>query len=512
MSQITYRGNLSATNFPLISTLHGRTVIVKGQDQTYIPAVTAKEDTDKDSGIPQIYFAENILPHAQGFQGVGYTSNAGAVVPAVTTFTSIHPIADSFGNTGFIALTSAGDFYTLQFGDATPIFRLAVPTGAGKRIYVAHTSGTSYIYISGIGCYKYDFYTQLITSVTLTGLVAADVLGLASYGGYLIAWTADTIAWSSLIDPTDFTPSLATGAGGGSVEGVIGSISFLSPHSQGFYVYAYGNIVVGIASGNTRYPFNFKPLAGAGGCQNPELTVIRANSSSQYAYTTYGVQLVTSQGVQSIFPEVTDFLAGGLIEEFNSTTNELTQVDLSVPMVKKLTVVSNRYLVLSYGQSELNYALIYDTQQKRWGKLKITHVDCFEYNLEIPEAVESPKKSLAFLLSSGQVKLVDTSLHNANADGILILGKFQYVRSRYMQLQSAALENIYNVTSTKCYDLATLDGKTFLPEVEGTLNETNSNLIQTYYFRVTGMNHSLLLKGAFHIVSVVLTFNIHGSR
>lgn len=511
MSQLVYRGNLSATIFPMLSSLQGRTVIVRGQDNTYVPTVTSQADVDKDSGIPQIVYAENVIPHAQGFQAVGYANQHAAATPA-GVFTAVHNLIGANGEAGFVAITPSGDLYTLQLGDAGFIFRLAVPAGAGKLVYTAHVAGTSYIYISNVGCYSYDFITHVISSVTLTGLIATDILGVTSATGYLIAWTSSQIAWSSLIVVTDFTPGLATGAGGGSVEAVVGAIAFITPHSQGIFVYAAGNIVVGINSGNTRYPFNFKQLSGSGGCINPELTVVRDNSSTQYAYTTHGIQQIAPTGVKTLFPEVLDFLAGGVIETFNSTTNVLSSESFVSTMLKKITTISDRYLVISYGKAALTRALIYDLQQLRWGKLVVDHVDCFDYMLSLPEAVETPKNSLAFIQANGLVKLVKLELNNSTSVGVIILGKFQHVRARTLVLQEAALENIYDTVNTTCHTLPTLDGKTFLTPVAGVLNETNSNLVQSYKFRSTGLNHSILLKGAFHLVSLVLTFSLGGSR
>jgi hypothetical protein len=511
MAQIVYRGNLSAATFPLLSTLHSKSVIVRGPDQAYMPVLASKEDADKDTGIPQVCYLENVLPQAQGFQAVNFNQIHNPI-SASPEFTSVHQISDADGNVGYIAFSPDGDFYTLQFGDAYFNWVASIPSAAGKKIYVAHVSGVSYIHVSNYYCYKYTFATRTLNAVTLLGLTITDIIGICASSGYMVAWSANAIAWSSLADPTDFVPSLATGAGGGSVEDIVGSIFFLVAHQQGFYVHAHGNIVAAIASGNVRYPFSFKVLSGSGGCQDPELTVIKSSSASQYAYTTFGVQAISPQGVQNIFPEVTDFLAGQIIETFDPVTNVLSQTALSAVMKKKLTVVSNRYLVFSYGATSLTHALVYDTQHKRWGKLVIDHVDCFEYNLVEANDTEAPKKQLAFLQDRGQIQLVDISLENINSSGVIILGKYQYVRSRLLMLEQVDLENVYDPLTTTCHTIRTLDGKQPLTPIEGVVNESSSSLNQSYNFRATGMNHSILVKGAFHLVSIVLTFNVAGAR
>ena len=54
----------------------------------------------------------------------------------------------------------------------------------------------------------------------------AQVVGITQSTGYMIAWTKNTVAWSSTIDPTDFVPDSLTGAGGGGVEEVKGAINY----------------------------------------------------------------------------------------------------------------------------------------------------------------------------------------------------------------------------------------------------------------------------------------------
>ena len=50
----------------------------------------------------------------------------------------------------------------------------------------------------------------------------------------------------------------------------------------------------------------------------------------------------------------------------------------------KVTLISNRWLVLSYQVNQQNigfsHALVFDIALKRWGKLKQDHVDCFSFN------------------------------------------------------------------------------------------------------------------------------------
>jgi len=88
---------------------------------------------------------------------------------------------------------------------------------------------------------------------------------------------------------------------------------------------------------------------------------------------------MSSQKAQIVLPEITDFLAGKVFEDFDEVTKELSLTELTATMKKKTKFISSRYLIVSYGITEFTHALIYDIALERLGKLKIAHVDCFEY-------------------------------------------------------------------------------------------------------------------------------------
>jgi hypothetical protein len=179
-------------------------------------------------------------------------------------------------------------------------------------------------------------------------------------------------------------------------------------------------------------------------------------------------------------------------------------------MKKKIAVVSDRYLIISYGITELTHTIVYDLISKRYGKLKITHTQVFTYHLATPGILETPKQSIAFLKKDGSVSTVDFSISSAGLSGTMILGKYQYVRSRTLQLDQIFLESIRITQTFALKIMSALDGKntiTTIPELT-----YSSGLAREYSTRVTGINHSLLFKGGFVIDSLVLQFNVHGKR
>jgi len=321
---------------------------------------------------------------------------------------------------------------------------------------------------------------------------------------------AAMVAWSSTVDPTDFNPSLLTGAGGGPVESARGAINLCAPITLGFIVGTADNCVAAIYQNNTRYPFQFKELVNSGGLTNMDYVTWDANTSGLYAYTTSGLQLINTQQTQTMYTEITDFISGGYFEDFDDSTKEFTQYVLSSTMTKKLSVVVDRYLVMSYGINKLTHALVLDLITKRYGKLKIDHVQCFTYHLATAGILEAPKESFAFLRADGSVVTVDFNIGHALSQGTLLLGKYQHVRARMMTLDTIALESTRSGQNFDVTVLTALDGKNTVKSTPALTY--SSGLTREYGCRATGINHSLLVQGGFIMDSVVLQFHINGKR
>lgn len=508
MSQVTYRGNLSAKTFPFISDNWGRTVITAGPDNTFNRQVSSAEDPDRDVGIPQIYYCHNVMPFAQGFQSVGYQQVVGSPGPGLQ-FTSVVLVRDDEDNKALLGFTITGDCY-VSFGSGWVFETGFVNAANNGLVTTAYVSGITYIYIHNQGCYKYNFITNNFELIPLVGLVPTEVIGICGVAGYLLAYNKTTVAWSSTVDPTDFVPSLITGAGSGSVEGARGSIQFVIAHLLGFIVYTTANAVAGLFTSNARFPFQFREIVGSGGVSAINLITYDANSAAQYAYTTSGLQLIGPNSSNTTNPEVTDFISGKLFEDFDEALDIITQTPLSTTMKKSISLVAERYLVISYGISSLTHALVYDVVQKRYGKLKIPHVQCFEFEFPNAFVTEIPKQSIGFLQESGRIVTVDFDTYSVASNGVMLLGKFQYVRARLIQLDEIWLEDVVNPSNFIFKVWPAIEGKVtteVTPYQAG-----NSGGQQHYMCRAQGINFSLLFKQQFKIESLVMSFNILGKR
>ena len=528
MAQIVYRGNLSAKSFPFLTDFQGRTVIVQGQDNTFNRSLTSTEDVDKDVGVPVMYYCHNVIPAPYGFSSVGYEQILAPYVPASTTFKSIKLLrTNALGPTVngprvYFSPQANGKCYYFALGATS--WSLVGTTVAGVTdatvVTYATLQGITYIFFAGIGCYKYDSGSNTLIPVTLTGLDPLKILGVTTYQGYMVTYDSNSVYWSSILDvdyttnSVDFTPSLLTGSGNIRPEGARGPITVVLPATFGLAVYTTSNIVSAVYSGNSRYPFNFKEVVASGGCTSGDLVTYDSNTGNQYAYTTSGVQTVTATATQTSFPEVTDFLAGQNFEDFNEVTQAFSQTILSTPMKKKLTSVADRYLIFSYGISELTHSIVYDMTQKRFGKLKFTHVDCFEYEYLDPALADAPRRSLAFMRPDGSIHILNPSVTYAQSRGVILLGKFQYVRSRALTLEGLDIQTVHPTQSAIVYDLKSNSGGTLesVDKVLGYETSQSGQSQRTYKFHVTGLNHSILIIGGFFLASFVLTFHTHGRR
>lgn len=506
MAQVTHRANLTSASFPMISKYQGQTVILRESDTNYVPTTSSSTDNDKDIGIPQIYYCHNVVPTNEGLAAVGWNQ---IISPLADTddFAQIFSLRDTLGNRVLLGITSSGQQRIVKENSTTWQTITQVPLQAGNKVTAAFVSGITYIYFEGVGCYTYNFELDEFVLTILNGLDVNAIIGILSNSGYLIAWARDGIAWSSTVDPTDFVPSLETGAGGGGVEGARGEIIALVSTVAGFVVYTTNNAVAGSYSGNARFPFNFREIVGAGGLTDTELAASEGATGLQYAYTTFGLQTVSFQQANSVLPDVTDFISGSFFEDFNETTRQFEYTRLTAPMRKKLFLVAGRYLILSYGVTSLTHALYYDLSLKRIGKLKIPHVDCFDYSAYDTNR-ETAKRSIAFLQASGAVVILDSDFLTESAEGVLITGKYQHRRSRLLQLDSVIIENVIDGADFTLYNLPSIDGKNTTESAGYLLNDSGNQ--KEYLFSDVGVNHSLLYIGNFSLNSLILKFHIHG--
>ena len=547
MAQQRHRVNLSAANFPFSQTFFGQSVIVGKQDQNFNREVDSNADSDKDRGIPQVYYCHNVVPTGQGFQSVGFTQRISPYTPAAADFDGVFILRDGDDNR-FLFCPAAGKNYiwdSFNFAWVANAFPVGSVTSK-TLVTVAFIRGITYVCYAGYGTFVYDLTTRTFVRQVLGGLVDANVQGLCAAQGYLIAWDSTTgIAWSNPTNELDFVPDVTTGAGGGSVYDLRGNITACVPINNGFITYSKNNAVGASYSGNTTFPFVFKEVAGSGGIYGIHQVSYDDNTGTHYAYTTIGFQSLNKSDSKQGFPEVTDFLAGKIYEDFDAATSTFTTEYLASVLQVKVNICGNRYVVVSYGKTTVySHALIYDLTFKRWGKLRRDHVDVFSfekpnlydvitytqllllgtlysdlYDTSYADLVAGnynqpnlPKESIGLLSNDGTIVTADFDIKQTNNLGVLLLGKFQFVRDHFMQAHAVEVENVQSDASDfLCKLLPTLDGKNFIAAVDPTATLINLGLYRKYGFHTSAKNLSALFTGTFYLSSVQLWFSELGN-
>lgn len=505
MAQRFHSINLQATQFPMLSSQQSMTVI----------STEAGRPSAGDQA-PGIAYCHNVMPSKYGVDSVGFIDQIAAVesLPEGIRMEDVRVVFGTEGNRIYIAWTNIGNVYVLTSGSTTWLeVDPTVPATLNSKftidnVTIATVNGLSYIYYKKTGCFQYNETTNALEEVTLVGIQISATLGVIASSGYLIVYTQLAIAWSSTLVPTDFTPSQVTGAGGANVSNLEGKIVFGVSNSLGIILYTEANAVAGTYTGNVLFPFKFREIGDSKGGLTLDKVAYEANSVDHFVFTKGGLQTINSRIAQNILPEVTDFLAGGLVEDYSISTGEFSieEVPATISMKKKIKYIASRYLVISYGVNTFTHALIYDTALQKLGKIKIVHRDVFEY---IGDQKEVSKQSIAFMKNDGTVKTLDFQA-NQVGEGVLLLGKLRMSRTRLMTLLGVELQNVNDRTKS----IPTVTSRFFLSaigtqKVDGILAE-GAEEVQDYNFLVTADYHSLLFTGDFNLNSVVVRYTIAG--
>jgi len=523
MAFYTIRVNLSASEFPMLIANDGRSIISAGFDQNFVSIITAVTSLDK--GIPQVIYMQNVLPTKEGFKSVHYDQIIPP--PAIAVLTEVYQIKVS-SSYGDILLAPGVSRYTnfvldpnvsLVTWSVTSAFGSPPPTAL---VTTATVQGITYICYSKYGIYQYNTGALHLVPVTFTALVVANVVAICEANGYLIAVTETAVAWGAVTNPTDFTPSLITGAGGGLLQEAVGKILMVAKVAGGFIVYCEGNMVAEQFTANGNYPFIATAIEGSAGLGNTGYNLFNPgdaiafgdNLGFHFAWTTNGLMQVTLNQAKLILSGVTDFIASNLIETFDWNTNIFTVTQLNLDLCVELKVIGERYLVISYGTANNTYthAIIYDFILLRLGKLAINHCCVFEINNVDFGDNGQINQQMAFVNSTTGISILNPN-EATGFLGVLLLGKFQFQRTSMMVFLGAEVEVKQSFTnpSMELWVYPTNDGKTFLP-AQKIINQESATNIQIYSGKITGKNISLMIKGNFDVTSVVLNFTTGGTR
>jgi hypothetical protein len=160
----------------------------------------------------------------------------------------------------------------------------------------------------------------------------------------------------------------------------------------------------------------------------------------------------------------------------------------------------------------MTHCIVLDLSQNRMGKIKIPHNSAFELRNLSSQVTETPRGSIAFLQPDGTVLAVNFNFSALAPDSVMLLGKYQYVRQRMLELFEVELENVKAGADFEIEGLASLDGKNLAEPQVGYLQDADGNYRDYTFDGLVGTNVSLMFKGRFNILSLILWFAPHGRK
>ena len=537
MAQQTYRANLSAAIYPMALSRSGRSVIIPQIDQNYDRRVDPTGE-QKTPGIPQAIYLENVLPTAEGYTSVGYR-NLQAL--PFTGDVAILEIDSSKTEARDILVFRLGSFdiwrwngsswqalTVLNTSDAT------TPNDSDKfsfailhQFVLIFDGDNIWSYTSSIPSINRVDSITLPTGVFTPAGVLDDLVAITASSGYLIFFK-DTgnqvsVLWSSLLSIFDFVPSLVTGAGGGALQEAQGRAVTCSPTPGGFYLYNTSNILESVYTGNARYPFKFRPVTSAEGIQSKRaLHSTLTDSGPLYMNRFYSLTQIVGNKAAQQAPELTEFLErfyeldtfSYALNTFSKETVTLEAFDNTAPYLYggRYVCVSVRVTEVMGGIQPYNYIYIYDTLLNRYGRLKVDHthiVHAFESVntdfLGVINARDGTFKRWNFDASVAGIGQYDPM------QGVILLGKFQGIRSNRIGLEELEIESsLHTKGACSVFLLPSENGKTFLPAVAPHETAYSSTEVKSFLAHTDSRNISLLIKGAFDLTTVLLKFQLTG--
>lgn len=566
MAQIAYRANLSSAVYPMTVAKAGRSVIVPGPDQNYDRRVDPSGE-QKDAGIPQVIYMENVLPTANGYQSVGFKPRSSYPAPGSGVWlgqktVSILGVKNIFGFVQTVELTFIGNtapYIRCNFSDLSNTWVDAITPpidilDAIDGVTFAVVAGVTYMMRNnGLGSaskiYTLTCATPNSPQVTftdvsgaVTGVALNAINAICSAFNYLIAIDRATgyTHWSSTTTPLDFATSLVTGAGAETPTAVRSTVTGLAEHPVGFFIYTQQNVIAATYTGNARYPWKFREIPGSDGCKTCLQFSGNTNTASHIMFNNSGqLYTINPNSAELLSFEVTDFLEKSrTFDAFDSVTNtfSLKRTLPSVPLfpnnlVSAPTQISfflDRYIIISYGYDSTitpaentlsnNYCLVFDTLSQRYGKLKIRHrgICCDGFNIYFVDPNIAQGYQMYYDIYDQDVDGVGVQYQHS---GILVLGKFEYVRSRNIKIEEIEIESSQDLTLiggalnqkfTLAY-LPTLDGKTFVSPVNLPISYQAGSVIG-YKLHKTAKNFAIALKGTFDANTVAMKFVPAGKR
>lgn len=501
--------------------------------------------------VPKVLYLNNVLPATQGYDSL----DTRIVAPAVeaSTFDRVYEFFGDEHGLRHLFSPAYGKGYVLRDGDAAWTAALDLP--GSPEFSLAQLRNRTYFFFRGNAMYRYDETGREFFPIALEGLLFSGLVGITAATNYFIGFDESTIYYTSRIEvdgSVDFTPTLGV-AGSLQVLAVGGKILHCLPYANGFIVYTQTNAIMASYSGNPNLPFTFREIPGSSGVLQESNVAWNNNTGVHFAWTRSGMQQVEPNRASNMLPSLLDYIRQRTTEVLNSTTGALEYTESEEQFVVRLTLVSHRFLCISYGaqtpdpqQQVFSDCLVYDVELQRWGRFFIPHVSIFSYtftggfellsyqalldtavtydDLEFTRynalTTEDPgARSLGYRIGAlgldGQITVFERSnmTQVGSAAGEILLGKLSAFVGNATEIQE-----IRTQTSTmEQHKLFTylfgdsLQTPTYVKDCVKA-NYPQSLGDERFLVRSTGKNHALYFKGRFHLTDVDVWMLAEGDR
>jgi hypothetical protein len=544
----TQKFKLATNNaeFPFTYGRAGRSVVQPGLDvapRTSVQFVGTPESFDYN--LVKMIYCENVLPIAEGVQSVATQEDFPAYVGPVTDFDQFVTLRDS-KERNFMFSPGRGKNYVLSNTLGTWGSYNSFSWGASKTIVSrAYVNGRTFICYEADRIIEWDPVGLVFNTIVLTfppGFSITDIRGICGASNYLLLFTDTTILWSSLLDVTNFNDAI--GKSGKQIPiDLKGQITALVPISGGFIIYTNRNAVAAFFTNSADTPFSYREVQGSGGVSTYEQVTGDANQAEHFTYGSSGLQQLNLQNAVSVFPDCADFLSSKEYASWNTVTGTIDETALTGTLDVKLQLLANRYLVISYGKinGQFTFALVFDTVLRRWGKIRVNHVDVSVlpgtvlnllgyriYELTAPissytVAIQDLRQQFgdivplragfAFLQNTGAIRNLLADPTAAVGEGVVIFGHVQIVRSRAVTFQGAQFDGLFATPLPKVRLWGSLpnDGYT-RDQIDTVTNVLNKPKTQRYTGRKTYENFDIVVEGKFQLTTGLVETTVHGSR
>lgn len=532
---IPVRLSTTTTAFPWVSTEFGPSTIQRqpADQQLQLGRPSDGIQDDRDLGVPSIVYMHNALPTLMGFKSVQYKK----LGEPIGDFDRVHRVPTK--TMGVCYLFIGKSSYTYDAGGKVT----TVPMALGEVTIASHR-GTVYLFSRLRSSLYILADTGILKLVAPVGITLDSIVGVASIGPHLVLYTVDTILRSSITAPLDFRPQLATSAGAISLSpqrGKIVTIQMMTQNSA--TVWTTTEAISLTISGSSASPFKLDRIVGVPGIP----TVSHLIGYDKVAVLCSDGYILPDGKSTPVAADVWQFLTSTLIEDYIGdtglrrisasgqyysvdpdelsdcvATSPLNETELVVfraikPIRHKLVLVGDRYMCFSYGfgcSPIYNWAVVYDTQLRRWGKLRVKHTHILDYQ---PDSALTPLGIVVVAPGGQLLTLVEDCGNfdpsgNGAADSVLIYGRLEHVRGRDLTLYTATVTTSYEPTTPLAFKVwNSLNGHT-ISGVSSPDPVAAYQGIREYRMRITGKGASFGLFGSFNLTSVTVEVMAGGYR